>query len=269
MKSVRVALGFIVFTAIIVWATRPAAPPGSEERGSAPITASKDDAQKAAMRVATSAAAPIRVGAGREVLWEHFREKFGHELEPRFSPEGRLVSVHGRPGRSRKLEGFDPNDPRKALARAREIIESASSLLGVTPDWPLEQPIAKGSKVSAQVYFKEASSGVGVAPFGSVWVDLDSQGGLLGLDSSYIPNPTIVNSPSLEASDAKLRAVAAVNDGGATLKVEGGDAILWVDKDPSGAPRAYHAYEYYVQGRQVIVDAATGAILHKRDVRQY
>jgi hypothetical protein len=177
--------------------------------------------------------------------------------------------VRGRAGHGRARAGFEPDDPRKALARAREIIESASELLGVTPDWPLEEPIAKGNKVSAQVYFKEESSGVATAPFGSVWVDLDSQGELIGLDSNYIPSPEVVNSQTMQPQDAKLRAIAAVGDTGETLKTEGGDPILWVQKNPDGTPVAYHAYEYYVGGRQVIVDAGNGAILHKRDVRQF
>lgn len=266
MNAPRVAFGFTVFTALLIWATRPATAPRNEAR-----EAAKPDA-RVTSKVSVSSAAPLRTTvapAARDALWKNFREKFGQDLEPRFSSDGHLISVRGRPGRGKPHPGFSPEDPRKALARAKEILEAANDLIGVTPDWPLEQPIAKGSKISAQVYFKEAASGVALAPFGSVWVDLDSQGGLLGLDSSYVPHPEVVNSASLDSGDARMRALASVPDGGSSLKVVGGDAVLWVERDPNGVAQARYAYQYYVQGRQVIVDASSGAILHKRDVRQY
>jgi hypothetical protein len=271
MKALRLALGFAVFTGLLVWATRPAqvTPPGGQ---AAPARRETNPASRISISSAAPArAAPVPSQAARDALWKRFRDKFGQELEPRFTPEGRLISVRGRPGHGHGTTrpGFSPEDPRQALARAKEVLEAASELIGVTPDWPLEQPIAKGSKVSAQVYFKESGSGVAIAPFGSVWVDLDSQGGLLGLDSSYVPSPAVVNTENLDPSDAKMRALAAVPDGDSALKVEGGDPVLWVERAPSGVPEARHAYEYYVQGRQVIVDASNGAILHKRDVRQY
>jgi hypothetical protein len=239
-------------------------------RRSEPVPAPEARNSPLSTTLSTTAAAPMRTHPtasrpGKEE-WKRFQEKFGAELQSGFSADGRLVSISGRPGAGKRAQpGFTPEDPRQAIARAKEIVEQARALLGINEDWPLGEPLAQTGKISAQVYFQQSRGGVPVAPFGTVSVDLDSQGGLIRLDSSYAPDPQIVNDPVLDSSEAKLRALGAVGDQSSTLKPQGGNTVLWIS---AGGSEARYAYEYYIQGRRVIVDAGSGAILLKRDVRQ-
>jgi hypothetical protein len=214
-------------------------------------------------------AAPIRAAARATPAWDRFRERFGRDLEADFSQSGHLAAIRGKPGRSTPAHGFHSDDPQAAIARAREILDGLSDLLGLSPDWPLGAPLAKTGNVSAQVYFQESREGVALEPFGAISVDLDSQGGLIGVQSSYVPELSVVNSPDHSSSDPELRARAlAAVPGDSQASVDGGDLVLWLSRK-GGVPEAHYAFQYYVRGRQVIVDASDGSILYKRDRRQF
>jgi hypothetical protein len=200
-----------------------------------------------------------------EILWREFQEKFGANLKPEFSPSKKLVSVQGQFGQGQFAAGsFRSEDPKKAIARAREIISSAATLMGIDPKWPLENALARGSKISAQVFFNQTHEGIIVVPFGNVKVDLGAKGELIGLYSSYSTDIQIVNQVRMDSEEAQLKVVEAFQDPNNTsLHVDGGGKVIWVHEH-----LGRYAYEFLAQGRQVVVDAQTGKILDMKDIRQ-
>jgi hypothetical protein len=173
----------------------------------------------------------------------------------------------------RAHSGFDPNDPQKAIERAKEILAEAESLLGVQAHQPLSQPIAKTGAVSAQVFFREEVAGLPLSPSGNVTVDLGPQGELVGLHSDYVRDVKVENSPQLDRESAKQRALLALSDTEASNpgKPEGGAHIIWIAQrlNPGESTSARHAFAYLYQGRQVVIDAQTGSILSRRDRREF
>ena len=196
--------------------------------------------------------------------WTAFRDRFGGGLTPTYAADGRLLSVRGRVGVGARTESkFQPTDPQAAIARAREILEAARDLLEVESDYPLGEPQARGSDLSVQVAFAETHDGRVIAPYGSVSVLLGADGELLRLESSYVPGPDLVNRPSLGPEQARRVAFGPAPPTG-----EPGRPLLWVTRD-EGGPRGYYAFEFRSQGRQVIVDAADGHVLFRKDLQQY
>ncbi|MGZ3700111.1 MAG: hypothetical protein ACXVCH_18610 [Bdellovibrionota bacterium] len=196
--------------------------------------------------------------------WNRFKERFGKDLRPEFYG-GKLVSISGTGTPAGKE--FDPTDPQKVIARGREMIEAAKDLLKIDPAFPPGNPRVHGTEASAQVFFEEEFDGIPVEPHGPIKVDLDSDGGLSALYSDYVPNVHITNNKTLvSGEDAKSSAVAAIAmtqfmGGPGPI---GGNQVLWVRNGNEGR----RAYEYNVQGWQVIVDAGDGSILSKHDKRQ-
>jgi hypothetical protein len=223
--------------------------------------------------VAPSAAVPHAEQSLNERTWaiKDLRALVGEEIELRQLPDGRLVSARGKPGAGRRAgTAFRPEDPRQATARAKEILAAAGPLLGLSAEHPLEEPTVRGTEVSAQVFFRETAAGVPVAPAGTVSIDLGPQGELLGLHSEYVPEVRVRNEVRLGADEARSRAVGAVADQSSGLRAEGGSRVVWIVGNAlAGAADGRHAYEFTVQGRQVVVDAATGAVLYQRDRRRY
>src|SRR4051812_18008694 len=78
-------------------------------------------------------AKPARPTANSNVqIWREFQERFGEELVAQFDTRGRLVSIKGRPGQGKfAAPDFNPAEPQQAVARAREILEKAASLIGL------------------------------------------------------------------------------------------------------------------------------------------
>ncbi len=204
---------------------------------------------------------------------EKFRERFGHELVVEQDRAGqRVVRVRGAPGSGKRgSPSFSPEDPQKAIARAKDVLKGMRDLLGVSEELPLATPIAKTGAVSAQVYFKETYQGVELGPSGSVTVDLGAQGEVLNVNSDYVPKLTVGNERKLDAERAKVFAQAAITDAGhGGLKAKGGNPVVWVVPGGwGGSQEGLHAYEYNVQGWQVIVDAGSGEVLSRQDQRQH
>lgn len=201
--------------------------------------------------------------------WKEFKSKFGAELEPTFSDDGKLVRILGHVNQGTKASGnFHPDDPQKVIARAHEVLKAASHLLKLQKEWPLEDPRVSGNEVSAQVSFHETHLGIPLSPYGGVKLDLGADGELLELASQYVPEVQVSGAKSLDAQSAQTKAIAAVMGGG---HAEGGSEVIWATSAfaQNGPVLAYHAYEYMVDGRQVIVDAQNGKVLFRRDRRQY
>ena len=206
------------------------------------------------------------------VRWKEFQNEFGNELKADFGVSGYLESLRGAPRSGRSAgPGFSIRDSEASIRRARDVIEAARELMGVQPEFPLTSPIAHTSEVSSQVTFRETLGDIPVAPRGTVTVDLGARGEVLGVSSDYVHNIHIVNTRNLDPEVAKTRAVAAIPDVNPSISPSDGRPVIWVagSAGKAGSVEGRHAFEYTVQGRQVIVDASNGEILHRRDRRDF
>ena len=202
-------------------------------------------------------------------LLKAFQDKMGTEFEVESLSDGRVASLRSKGKGKPALTDFDIKDSAKTLLRAREILKDAKALLGLKDSLPLNEGKSITNVDSARVSFHENSGGIPVAPGGGVSVDLGSDGELLSLYSSYEPAATASNPESFSANEGRLKATAAVHDSDATAssRIEGGSQVVWVSKSGE-SPEGRRAYEYTSGGRQVIIDATTGAVLSIRDQRR-
>ncbi|MEK6705772.1 MAG: hypothetical protein AABZ06_08285 [Bdellovibrionota bacterium] len=212
--------------------------------------------------------------------WEVFQSRFGPGLEPQFLKNGALASIHSKlamavddktdTAAKNGVPGFSTLDISKIETRAAQIIESIKPLLMVENDWLLEKVSTKSGPVSAQVFFRQSRNGVPLAPYGNISINLGKNGELISVYSDYLPfvrvNPS---GERLTTEQAGVKALTALPD----LKPatpEGGSLVLWASKPDMGRTvDAKYAYEFYVAGRQVVVDASDGSVLHVRDRRQF
>jgi len=200
-----------------------------------------------------------------------FGARFGEELKFERGASGKVAAIRGAPGQgARASADFSPEDSAQSIARAREVIDAARELIGLEPSLPLGDPTVRTGAVSTQIYFPETLGGVPLEPAGSVIVDLGSQGEILNMTSNYVSGVQVVNHRDLAVDQAKAKAEAVVPEPGSALSTLGGNAIVWVTHTgPGDSPVGYQAYEFNVAGRQVIVDAGSGAVLFKKDRRQF
>jgi hypothetical protein len=210
-----------------------------------------------------------------ETRWREFQEKFGEKLSPAFTADHRLVRVRAGDDSAKPLDRFSSGDTKAAMARAQDILKEAGDLLGLNPNYPLEPRAVRSDEISSQVEWVQTYRGVPIEPFGRVTLQLDSGGGIHGLYSNYISDPTISNSPSLSADSARASALANLGftpdrplNAGAP---PAGELILFArgPQDSSQSVELKYAYRYWVSGREVIVDAARGEILSEKDRRQF
>jgi hypothetical protein len=195
--------------------------------------------------------------------WKEFTKKFGSELKPEFSKGGQLVKVTGN-GTKAKMNHpeFRPDEPKMAISRAREVIAAADELMGVRSDWPLESVATKGTPLSAQVFFNQTHEGMTVEPVGNIKIDLGADGELTGLYSDYAPQIIVTNEVRLDSEQAKANLLASIRN---PAHVEGGSRVIWMVSERDG----HVAYQFSVDGRQVVVDAENGKILYTRDRRNF
>lgn len=218
-----------------------------------------------------STATPAQARRSREALLSRFKDRYGRDLQAAFAQDGRLASVKGRgPGLARAAGEFDSQSPQHLVSRAREILEAARELLGAGNELELEVTQVRPSASVAQVFLRQMHEGVPVHPFGSLTVQLGSDGQLLGLYSESVPDVDPVNSVKLSSAEAQDRAAKAV---GSTARGEGGQHVLWVEQGllPPGGTEvpAKHAYQFSFRGKEVVVDAQTGETLSIRDRRYF
>jgi len=194
--------------------------------------------------------------------WSEFQAQYGRGMKARFLPGGQLVSIQGNfeSAFPAAEKDFRSDQASMVLDRAKKILDSASSMLGLESEFPLGTPQAQLNNVSAQVHFKQSYQGIPLAPLGSVTLQFGPKGELLSLDSSYVPRVKIRNQIKLTQDQAEHKVLGSA--------VEGGRVVIWVT-NPLGEPEGRFAYEYWQQGRQVIVDATDGKILFRRDRRNF
>ncbi|MGK5086162.1 hypothetical protein WDW86_01275 [Bdellovibrionota bacterium FG-2] len=210
-----------------------------------------------------------------ETLWKPFQQRYGENLKSAFLPSGFLASVRGSRGNAGGTHGtsrnFRSEDTTMVTARAQEIVEAASGLLGVQAESPLGTPQIRGNEISAQITFREMHNTLPVSPGGIITLDLGAQGEVIGIYSSYIHDIALANRRILTEEQAREKANAAVTESKTVINVEPGLLLIWIEKRAEGSTpaRGLFAYEYMVHGFQVIVNAEDGSILQRRDQRQY
>ena len=262
-----VVWGVVVFLTIIVVESnlKRTMPPVSRSP-SAPI-ASNEKLPTGTVKNHALAKGTIRIPASQGLspadqaaLWEKFKDKFGGDLQAVYQPDGRLAIIKGASRAIPAAKGFRSDDPQMAIARAKEVLEAASAMIGVHAELPLENPIARGNEMATQVFFQETSGGISIAPTGTVTIQLGSEGEVKGLYADYMPDIQIGNDVAVDAAQAR-KAVEGT-------RVEGGSQVIWM-MDAGSPATALHAYQYSADGRQVIVDAQTGKVIFKRDRRAF
>ncbi|MEO5971166.1 MAG: hypothetical protein ABIQ95_14655 [Bdellovibrionia bacterium] len=204
--------------------------------------------------------------------WQVFTERFGPDLEPQFNADGQLVSIRGVPGQGvAATDDFKTQDPQKVISRGQEILSAAHDLLGLTADLPLSNPIPRGGPLTAQLYFRETYRGLTVLPEGNLKIDLGLKGEILGLSSNYIPEIKVVSDVRLTSQDAFSKALSSMDEGKlpSIAMTHGnssseGNKVVWVTQ----ATQGHVAYQFFIRGHEIVIDAGTGEVLSSRDRRQ-
>ncbi len=201
--------------------------------------------------------------------WSQFKSKYGEDLIAQFTPDHLLSSIQGRIGQGAPQGvDFDFRDERQIKARAEAIIRELSVLIGERPDWPIEFSEIRLGPGSGQVYFQQTYQGLKVKPMGGVKVDLGPSGEIIGLYSDYAAQVQSVTPASLSESVVREKAREALTrqslPGLSLSSIPPGQKIVWVS---GGAGRV--AYEFFVQGRNVVIDAQQGRTLLFRDRRHF
>jgi len=192
------------------------------------------------------------VKASEPLTREAFVRKYGEKLEV-VSSSDRVIRFSGIAIRSddllneQKVKGFRPSRSADLVARAREILNDARSLLRIPDDTQFGEPLVTPGDSTGQVTFQQTKGSVPIYPGGSVTVLMGPDGELRTLDSSIYPVVEVVNSISLPQPGSSR-------------------SILYVTE---AEPKAvlHYAYEVMNKGTQIITDAQTGAVLSERDRR--
>ncbi len=201
--------------------------------------------------------------------WHRFKIKYGEHLEPKYSADHFLISIEGKVGVGvpRGLE-FSPADEDQLKQRADEMLRALSGLIGERENWPIEFREARVGASSGQVFFRETHDGLVVKPSGTVKVDLGPHGELLGFYSDYASQVKTIIPATLSEAEVQERARTVLGQRkgseGSLGGFRPGERILWV----SGST-ARVAYEFFVAGRELVVDAQSGRIILFHDLRHY
>ena len=219
-----------------------------------------------------------------------FQDKFGSDLEPQFNSEGHLIAVRGTLGQgAAAAPDFTTQDPQKVTLRGQEIVNAAQDLLGLRSELPLSSPIPREGPVTAQLYFRETYRGLTLLPEGTLKIDLGPKGEILELSSDYLAKLNVVSEVRLTSEEALAKALSSVErgtahglrpaEGNRDSNNTGGNKVVWVvQAGPSAGPGAmtpalremqgHVAYQFFVRGREVVIDAGTGLVLFSRNRRQ-
>jgi hypothetical protein len=204
--------------------------------------------------------------------WKRFQEVFGEGFDATFTDDRRLSHVRAGEGSSIGALNYKRGNKEAALKRAEEVLHEAGSLIRIDPVLPLVARDVLSDEISSKVEFAQTYKNVPIEPFGKVTVQLDEAGGLRGLYSNYISDPVITNEPTQDPSvlkDSLLSQVHFTPDH--PDQVSTGTLILFApgpQDSESKVPLTY-AYRFFVDGREVVVDASNGKILSEKDRRQF
>ena len=277
-KSLKTSLilAVLVLTAGVYSFRKDDAPPVARNDFS-PVA--QNSIKQSPIHLTQAAAIPVPAKPSHETsdaLWTQFKNRFGPGLVAEFAPDGRISRVQGklREGLAKSSGPFHPTDSRQVISRAREILEAARDLMQFDPALPLSDPQVNTSSVSAQIRFNETLDGIPLAPAGGVTVDLGPNGEILGIDSAYITGVRVSNRQSMSPDEARASIVAS-SDHEAPSRIIGGSKVIWTrpslgnhGSSRQGQPGARVAYDFTVDGQEVIVDASSGEILFAHSRRQ-
>jgi hypothetical protein len=201
--------------------------------------------------------------------WARFKEKYGEHLVARFSSEHFVTSIQGEVGRGVPVGlEFDSTNESQLKERASEILHSLSQLIGERKEWPIEFIEVRGGPSSGQVFFRETYDGLVVKPLGMIKVDFGPKGELLGFYSDYDSQvqavvPAVLSEGEVQDLARKALGLKGRMEAGLSA-MRPGERIVWVS-----AGKARVAYEFFVEGRNIVVDAQTGRTILFRDRRHY
>lgn len=201
-----------------------------------------------------------------------FLRHFGSELDLKFSSDHRLVRIRSsrKPGVAART--FQSGDYESVRKRSQEILDQVKSLIAYNPDFPVGENAIRSDEVSSQIEFTEKYRGVPLAPFGGITVQLDQNGGIRGLYSTYISEVRISNEASMDETEARELAPKKIHFSRTQdTPVGKGELILFTPgpQDSEQPVELKYAYRYSIDGRDVILDASNGNILSERDRRQF
>jgi hypothetical protein len=204
--------------------------------------------------------------------WRHFQKEFGLHFDSTFTLDHRLSHVRAVDRSARPMRGFDSGNKDAALKRAEEVLKVAGPLIGLNSDYPLSARAVSSDEISSQVEWVQAYRGVPIEPYGRITVQLDQNGGLRGLYSNYISDPVIGNEPSLDPVAAKNALISHLDFTVEHPERIGVGELVLFSPGPqvtSSPVILTYGYRYWIEGREVILDAAKGEILSERDRRQF
>ena len=215
-------------------------------------------------------------GAATETTWQSFRKQYGEGLEAAFTADHRLARIRAGSEPGIPASRFSSGDKNSARTRADEILHSVGDLIGLNSKFPVQSRSVRSDEISSQIEWVQTYHDVSIEPFGRITMQLDSRGGLRALYSNYISDPAIVNEPTLDDASAKNLALSNLHftperPGGPAGRAGKGDLILFAPgpQDSSATVQLKYAYRFWIEGREVIVDAAKGEILSEKDRRQF
>lgn len=195
---------------------------------------------------------------------------FGSHAKATYNEKGFLIELKSDSESADYISGFDLADNNSVIDRAKEILGELKTHLGIERLSDLGEPVIQKSDVSAIIEFPQLSdAGFPMRPSGATTVRIGASGQILGLTSTWVSGRIqIQNQWKLNSSQARARAQSTATEPSYSSNPSPAKKILWVASiDSQHRAHAFHAYEFSVNGRQVVVDAATGEILFNRDRR--
>jgi len=190
-----------------------------------------------------------------------------------FAPDGRMGSFrrHERPDSQQP-----PLSKDEAISKARELIEA----------FDLSGEIADGSRLNIAelspktngdhaVRVEQTLNDLPMEPRSEIQIIFGSDGVPRGVFSTLTEALTgFQTSEKLSEAEARIAAKKSIETLGSQpgLPTQGGRKIYWIHDGGGKTPRpiaeARVAYEYWIDGYYVVIDAATGETLYRRRQRQ-
>lgn len=208
--------------------------------------------------------------------WRNFQKEYGEHLDGAFTTDHRLAHIRALNEPGNPAQQFSSGDKNAALARAEEILHATGDLVGLNSDFPLQSKSVRSDEISSQIEWVQTYHDVSIEPYGRITLQLDASGGLRGLYSNYISDPVITNEPAIDEASAENLALSNMHftpdrPDGLAARVGKGELILFAPgpQDSSESVQLTYAYRFWIEGHEVIVDAAKGVILSEKDRRQF
>jgi hypothetical protein len=206
----------------------------------------------------------VLVESSKEFV-EKFRDQFGANLEFEFFRSGRLLAIHGGMGQGVFAQSdFRPDDVYQVRSRAKKILEVAETALGVQENWPLREIDFQGSKLTAHMTYHQTYQDLRVAPVGTVKIDLGPKGEVIALYSDYAPNVNVTNESKLTAAQALEKAkIPKKGESGGTASATQAEKVVWIE-----GTQGKIAYQFYIEGEEIVIDAQSGEVILRRNRRR-